>query len=256
MALHPIKTRRTFEVISDQIRDEVRSGMLGVGDRLPNEREMAKSLSVSRHAVREALRGLESLGVIRLQKGAYGGAFISGGRPESIGDVLRGMFYVGGISVQHLTEARLWIETILVRVVAQRASPKDYKLLLQNVAEAEAATRAGDLVRKTELNIQFHSLLADMSHNPVFAVVMAALLNVLREFVSQVGSVMGMDVIQSRRRLIAHMQKRDAERAIAEMQKHLKILGRHYENAAREIQRGSASPVKPGETARRKDVRQ
>ena len=57
MVLHPIKTRRTFEVISDQIRDEVRSGMLGVGDRLPNEREMAKSLSVSRHAFAKLCAG-------------------------------------------------------------------------------------------------------------------------------------------------------------------------------------------------------
>lgn len=256
MSIRPIKTRRTFEVISDQIRDEVRSGVLGVGDRLPNERDMAKALAVSRHALREALRGLESLGVIRLQKGASGGAFIASGRPEAVGDVLRGMFYVGGISVEHLTEARLWVETVLVRVATERASPQDYAPLLRNIAEAEAATRAGDLARKTELNIQFHSLLAEMTHNPILVLVMDALLNVLREFVSHVGSVMGMDVIHSRRRLIAHMQRGDVEHAVKEMQKHLKILGRHYQNAARARERGSAAPVKGKVTAGRKHVRE
>ncbi len=54
MSIRPIKTHHTFEVISDQIRDEARSGVLGMGDRLPNERDMAKALAGSRHALRRS----------------------------------------------------------------------------------------------------------------------------------------------------------------------------------------------------------
>ena len=56
-----------------------------------------------------------------------------------------------------------------------------------------------------------------------------------REFVGQVGSVMGMDVIQSRRRLLRHMRAGDAGKAVAEMEKHLKVLHAHYRDVAAKI---------------------
>jgi len=46
------------------------------------------------------------------------------------------------------------------------------------------------------------------------------------------GSVMGVDVIQSRRRFVKHMRSENAERAVAEMERHLKILHQHYLDAA------------------------
>lgn len=64
MALAAVRTRRTFEAVSEQIRAQVRAGALRVGDRLPNERELAKTFEISRHAVRESLRELESMGMV------------------------------------------------------------------------------------------------------------------------------------------------------------------------------------------------
>lgn len=227
-----IRTQRTFEAVSERIRAQVRSGALRVGDRLPNERELARSFEISRHAVRESLRELESMGMVTLRKGATGGAFIAEGRPDAVSDVMRGMFYVGGISLEQLTEARLWIESVVVRVATGRADEAAFALLEDNVRQAEAETRAGRMASKTQLNIEFHNLLAATTGNPVLTMTMNAMMNILREFVGQVGSVMGMDVIRSRRRLLKHMRAGDAERAVAEMEKHLKILHAHYREVA------------------------
>ncbi|MCX7160125.1 MAG: GntR family transcriptional regulator, partial [Proteobacteria bacterium] len=168
-----------------QIRAQVRAGALRVGDRLPNERELAKTFEISRHAVRESLRELESMGMVTLKKGATGGAFISDGRPDAVSDVMRGMFYVGGISLEQLTEARLWIESVVVRVATARADAAAYALLEENVRLAEAETLAGRLNVKTQHNIEFHNLLAATTGNPVLIMTMNAMMNILREFVGR-----------------------------------------------------------------------
>src|SRR5262249_1554059 len=61
----------------DQLREVIRSGRLADGDRLPNERELAEAFAVSRSTLREALRMLEAVGVLRVRAGAGGGIFVS-----------------------------------------------------------------------------------------------------------------------------------------------------------------------------------
>jgi DNA-binding FadR family transcriptional regulator len=233
MQLTAVRTQRTFEAVSEQIRAQVRAGVLKIGDRLPNERELARTLEVSRHAVRESLRALESVGLIELRKGATGGAFIAEGRPDVVADVMQGMFHAGGISLEQLTEARLWIESVVVRVACARADAAACAALEENIRLAEVETRAGNLAGKTQLNIQFHMLLAATTGNPVLTMVMGAVMNVLREFIlsefiGPVGPLVGMGVIHSRRRLLKHMRAGDADKAVAEMERHLKRLHRHY----------------------------
>jgi DNA-binding FadR family transcriptional regulator len=237
-----VRTQRTFEAISDQIRDQIRTGALRTGDRLPNERELANTLGVSRHAVREALRALESVGLVELRKGASGGAFISRGRPDVITDAMRDMFHVGGISLEQLTETRLLLESAIVRLACERADPRAFDALEDNVRRAEAETQAGNLAAKTALNIEFHTLLAAATGNPLLAMLTGAVMNVLREFVGHVGSVMGADVIRSRRRLLKHMRAGNADAAVAEMTRHLKVLDRHYRDAAALLKTAKIKP--------------
>ena len=238
MELTEVRTQRTFEAISEQIRGQVRAGALRVGDRLPNERDLARTMAVSRHAVREALRSLESMGLVELRKGATGGAFIAAGdRPQAMANAMRGLYYSGGISLEQLTQARLWIEAVVVREATLRADEHAFREMEANVDLAERETLAGNLAVKTGLNIAFHNLLGAATGNPVMAMLMGALMDILREFVGEVGSVMGIDVIQSRRRLLRHMKARDADKAVAEMERHLKVLHANYLDAAARLKR-------------------
>ncbi len=178
--------------------------------------------------MREALRALESVGLVRLRKGARGGAFISAGRPDAVADVMRGIFMVGGIPLEQLTEARLWIEALVVRVACERAEEAVLASLEQNLRLAEREIRAGRLAEKARLNVEFHDLLATATGNQVLMLMMGAILDVLRDFVERIGSVMGMDVIHSRRRLLRHMRARECAKAVAEIQRHLKVVHRRY----------------------------
>src|SRR5437764_95675 len=135
----PIKATRAFEEIAEQIRLELSSGRLRPGDRLPPERRLAEQFGVSRNTLREALRSLENAGLLRLQKGATGGAFVCESTGDAVITGLRDMFHLGAIQPEHLTEARVLIESAAVRVACQRATAEDLVALNANIAEAENA---------------------------------------------------------------------------------------------------------------------
>ena len=62
--LHAIKKTRIHEEVVTQIHDLIREGRLKAGDQLPSERELSETFKVSRTSVREALRALETKGLI------------------------------------------------------------------------------------------------------------------------------------------------------------------------------------------------
>jgi len=228
LSFQAVRSTRAFEEIATQIRQELSQGRLKVGDRLPSERALSEQFGVSRNTLREALRSLEYAGLVRLQKGASGGAFISEGSAEAITTGLLDMYHVGSIQPGQLTEARIWLESIIVREACLRAQPEDIEALRANVREAEEATADGDFARRAEIHLEFHRILARMTQNPVMVIVMNGVLAVLNQFVQSIGSYENAFVIPSRKRFLKHMEARDADAAVAEMESSLKRLQRNY----------------------------
>lgn len=224
----PIRSARAFEEIATQIRTELVEGRLRVGSRLPSERALSEQFGVSRNTLREALRSLENAGLIRLQKGATGGAFISHGSSEAVGTGLLDMYHLGAIQPAQLTEARIWLEGIVVREACKRASAADLEELGANIQAAEEATRAGDFEKRAETHLNFHRLLARMTGNPIMVTVMNGVLDVLSHFIGRIGDYNNDFVLPSRQRFMKHMAERNAEAAVAEMEASLKRLQRNY----------------------------
>ena len=237
MEFTSVKNTRLFEEVSRQIATQIQSGRLSAGQKLPNERDLAASFAVSRHVVREALRSLESLGQIELRKGAAGGAFIATGDPQPFAKIMRGMVDVGGVDLAQLTEARLAIESAVIAVACEAAEEPQLTTLDANIDEAERETLAGNLAVKTQINVKFHILVAELTGNPVLIMMMKSLMSILSDFIAEFGSVMGVDVIRSRRRFMKHLRARDTARAVREMEQHLTVLHQHYLDAAAKKQR-------------------
>jgi len=232
MSFDAVKTTRLFEEISRQIGGQIHSGELKAGEKLPNERELATTFAVSRHAVREALRSLESIGQLEFKKGATGGAFVARGNPQPFTKIMRGMVEIGGITLEQLTEARLAIESAVIAVACERADEAGFGTLDTNIDAAERETLAGNLAVKTKLNVEFHVLLAELTGNPILTMMMKSLMNILLDFINEVGSVMGVDVIKSRRKFLKLLRGRNVAKAVEEMEQHLNVLHEHYIRAA------------------------
>ncbi len=238
----PIKTPRAFEEIANQIRSELSNRRLRPGDRLPAERALAEQFGVSRNTLREALRSLENAGLLRLQKGATGGAFVRESTGDAIVTGLRDMFHLGAIAPEHLTEARVLIESIAVRAACERATAEDIEALKANLALAERASREKmNFYDQAATHLDFHRVLARATKNPVMVIVMEALLDVMQHFIRAIGQQRNPWVMPSRRRFMKHFEARDSDAAVAEMEQHLERLNRHYLSLLKEKDRAEAA---------------
>jgi len=237
-----IRTPRAFEEIADQIRKELSDRRLRAGDRLPPERTLAEQFGVSRNTLREALRSLENAGLLRLQKGASGGAFVRESTGEAIITGLRDMFHLGAISPEHLTEARVLIESIVVRAACERATPEDIEALNANISLAEGASRdKRDFYDQAAIHLEFHRIIARATKNPVMVIVMEALVDVMQHFIREIGQQRNPWVIPSRRRFMRHLEAGESDKAVAEMEQHLDRLNRHYLSLLKQKDRAEAA---------------
>jgi DNA-binding FadR family transcriptional regulator len=221
----PVRTQRTFEIICDQIRTRLLDGTLRAGDKLPAERELAAELQVSRNALREALRSLEVAGIIRNVKGVKGGAFIQSAEPDRIVQAMRDYVHLGDITLEELTEARLAIQDIIVRLACKRGSASDFRKMAEI---AERTRHETDVDRRYQCAVEFYDVLAKATGNRMFGLFVETLSAILHEFVTGPGyEVLQDQLIESRFRLIEHMRARDEEAAAAEMRKHLERIDQH-----------------------------
>lgn len=222
-----IRTRRAFEEICDQIGHEVAAGRLKPGDRLPAERELAEQFGVSRTAVREALRSLEMAGIVECQKGTHGGPYIRQGDPGIITRAVRDMVFLGQISTESLTEARILITNDAIRLACERATEADLDAIERDVDLWDESVRRGDESRRSSQIVEFYRLIARATHNEVLVMMVDALSEIVRLLLLRIAVEPRNDVATVRRRILKHLRARDADRAVAEMTAHLKRLSRY-----------------------------
>jgi DNA-binding FadR family transcriptional regulator len=225
----PVQVARAFEDIAGQIREELLQGRLRAGDRFPPERELAVQFGVSRNTLREALRSLEIAGLITLRKGALGGAFVNDSNGDTVVTGIRDMFSLGAVTTEQITEARIWIESAIVRAACSRHTAADLNRLHENLDSAAEATRRKDFFGRAEAHLEFHMILARATRNPIMETMMEALIGVVRQFIHTIGSQeISEYILPSRRRFLRFFEMRDQDAAVKEMERHLKRVNRNY----------------------------
>ena len=225
----PIHTRRAFEEICARIRDQLSAGALKPGDKLPPERELAQQMGVGRNALREALRSLEIAGIVRLQKGVKGGAFIREGNALGMSQVVQDQFHLGSISADELTEARVHIQDLVVRLACERATKKDFDAIAKNIDHTEEMTKAGRYLDRVECSREFYTLLAAASHNQVLSMMVHSITEILMQFVLArlaAGGKPQPKLVEKRRHFLESLKARDAETACRDMRLHLASVHR------------------------------
>lgn len=224
----PVLAGRAFDGISAQIRAAMESGALRPGYRLPPERTLAEQFGVSRNTVREALRSLENSGVLQLRRGAHAGAYIRESSGKGVATALLDMYKIGGLTASQLTEARILIETAIVRAACLHRTDEDIDALRANLAEAVRLHNAGRSEERRHVNLDFHRVLARATHNPMLVAMMEAVIDVMHAFTANLGPYETPPIFASRRRFIAALKARDEARAVKEMESSLRRLQKQY----------------------------
>lgn len=169
----PVSAGRISEVIVAQVRQLMRQGQLKPGDRLPAERDLCEHFGVSRVTVREALRMLESSGLVEIRVGARGGAFVTAPTSGRVGDGLADLLTLSVISATDVAEARLVLELGIVPLVCQRATPEDLDALGEICERSKAALRDGHY--SVDLSCEFHVRVAHSTGNPALGLLVESL---------------------------------------------------------------------------------
>ncbi|GAB76723.1 transcriptional regulator, GntR family [Austwickia chelonae] len=162
------KTRAYEEVIA-RIEEQILNDTLNVGDRLPPERDLATKLGVSRAAVREALRVLESQGVLKASVGVGrdGGTIVCAMPTEALSRVLRLHVALSNFPMSDVIEARVMLERWSARLAA-RARQEKHVAELRRLVEA-MEDPATDRSAFNDLDTDFHVTLAAAGENVLVA---------------------------------------------------------------------------------------
>jgi DNA-binding FadR family transcriptional regulator len=245
----PIRTKRVFEEICEQVRREMATGSLRPGDKLPAERELAAKLGVSRAAVREALRSLEIAGVVGLQKGARGGAFILKGDPDLVTQSIRDMFHLGRISLDNLTEARTLVMQLAIQLACERIRPTTIAALERNVDRLTTLPTTGKASERVAMSAEFYRLISQATDNTVLQMIIEALTEIVLQQVVQSNIEFFPNLIVHRRRLVEYIASGRIEDAKKEMTDHLQRLRRHLMRAERSATEGKSTRTLTEETS-------
>ncbi|MCL5780863.1 MAG: FadR family transcriptional regulator [Firmicutes bacterium] len=161
MDFKPIKPKKIYEEIVEQIKEMIVRGELNPGDKLIPERELADRLQVGRSAVREAYRTLEAIGIIDIRPGE--GTFVREIGTKSMTDIMSLAVLTGKDTLFELLELRKIIETEASSLAALRRTKEDLnnmKYWLDKMNEDINRGSLGDLS-----DLKFHYAITDAAHN-------------------------------------------------------------------------------------------
>jgi GntR family transcriptional repressor for pyruvate dehydrogenase complex len=164
----PVKTKKVYEEIIEQIKKLIVDGKLQPGDKLLSERELSETLNVSRASVREAFSALEMMGIIAIRPGE--GSFV---RQVSFEGMLEPLSFILQMEIEdimHLLEVRKILEVETAALAAQRASSGDLEDIHKSLSAMTEEIRRGEIGDMADAN--FHFAIAKAANNPVLIRVM------------------------------------------------------------------------------------
>lgn len=226
----PILRNKLSHQITERLLEEIRSGELSPGDRLPSERDLMEQFGVGRPAIREALQGLEKMGLIEIAHGerATIRKLDARGMFGLIDQSARHLLSTSAQTLDHLKQARLLFETGMIKIAATRARPDDISRLKDSLAEMEQSV--GDPARFVQADIQFHATIAEISGNPICSAISGAMLNWLAEFHQELLRVPGAEkvTLAEHRAILDRIAAHDPAGAEKAMTAHLTRASKLY----------------------------
>jgi Transcriptional regulators len=159
------KRKSTVDMVIEKIQELLLTKKLKPGDKLPNEMELTKNLSASRGSVREAMKILESYGVLEIKRGD--GTYISTTVNDTIFDHLFFKLILSDVDKRELIELRRLIETGIIKIIIANASKEDIDAIEKTHHYMEQKfTQPGVSAKElTRYDLAFHYALGKATKN-------------------------------------------------------------------------------------------
>lgn len=238
----PVKTKKIYEEIVEQVKKLIVDGKLQPGDKLLSERELSEKLNVSRASVREALSALEMMGIIAIRPGE--GSFVRQVSYEGMIEPLSFLLQVEIDDIMQLLEVRKILEVETAALAAARAKPDDIQEMRRALTGMMEEVGAGEIGDRSDA--AFHFAVAQAANNPILIKVMYTIsdlmTNTFRASRQKLFLVEDMPqfVYQAHQAIFEAIASRNPTEARRRMSAHLSVV----EEAMKRLKHGSIKSIK------------
>lgn len=227
-----IQRRKLFQEVLERLQQRIRSGELAPGDQLPSERDLMEFYGVGRPAVREALQELARSGIVEISHGERARVVVPTAQ-LLIGQIAGGarhLLHSQPGMLEHLKDARVFLETGMARTAAERATADDIARLRQRLAEHRAARV--DLTEFIPRDMAFHREIAQIGGNPIYPAIVEALFHWASEYYQSIVRAPGAEdlTLAEHERIVEAIAARDPDAAAQAMRDHLTRANALYRN--------------------------
>jgi len=170
-----VRAPKTAELIAAQLRRQIVVGRLSEGDMLPPELTLMTQFGVSRPTLREAFRILETESLIIVRRGARGGAQVTAPTLSVAARYVGLLLQMQGSTIVDVYEARMVVEPVCARLLAERRTDEDLadlRACIQELRDLVSAAEAGmpGAAHWARGASRFHELILQRSGSPTLAV--------------------------------------------------------------------------------------
>ena len=229
----PVKPKRISDDIVKQLSSLISNGKLQPGEKLPPERELAKSLNVSRVSLREALNTLQGMGLIEIQQGNR--TFVRPMTTRSINDPFLLFCKESPKNILQVLEVRKCLEIETVALAAERANHRQVQEMESCIRRMEEDLKKGRLGAKSDLD--FHSAIVNATQNQAFKHLMTTLYDLLQEElrIAWGGIFNSLDsrkvLLQQHSNILMAIKSRDPDRGRKVAREHLEFVEQKWKEA-------------------------
>lgn len=220
-----MKDEKTYSNVIQYIKDLVESGKLKEGDKLPTEREMSLDLNLSRNSIREALRTMETLGIIESKQGS--GNYLVGNVGKTFKETLIMMLLMSKINYQDINQVRRAIELQAFQIALNNINDEQLQTMNDRLVSLEHA-KDDEMIKRDR---EFHHELVAITKNSVMIAIMEAMADVFEDGISH--NLQGMSEKERQKEMLYHkeiaesLQKQDLKAGLRALTKHYDLIDKN-----------------------------
>ncbi len=231
-----IQRRKLYQDVLDRLMVRIRSGAIPAGAQLPSERELMDEYGVGRPAVREALQTLARSGIVEIVHGERARVVVPTAE-RLVAQVAGGAMHLLRSqpgSLEHLKEARLFLECGTAGMAAERATAEQVARLRLAIARQRAAIAVFD--QFVERDMAFHREIAGISGNPIFPAIVEAMFRWAGEYYQSLVRAPGAEelTLSEHERIVDAIAAHDPQAASDAMRAHLTRANTLYQQLIRQ----------------------
>ncbi|QZY53744.1 FadR/GntR family transcriptional regulator [Crassaminicella profunda] len=221
----PIKNKKVYQHVIEQIQNMVMEGTLKKGDKLPSERDLVAQLGVSRTSIREALRSLEVIGLIESRQGE--GNFISGNIDSSFFEPLSVMFMLNKGNPESILELRMIIEVEAAAIAAKKIKEEDIEEMKNLMDELR---KAQNEIESAKVDKKLHYKIAQITGNYLIVTLLNAISSLMESFIKDArGMILREEekrevLMEQHQKICDALIEKDSKKAILAMKEHLETI--------------------------------